>query len=218
MNLKRLDLEAERWTGLVRALRTELELCGDGRTRYLLLITIAGVEERQLGDPGSAIQTLEQALAERPEDRAVLEELARLNGGLGRVPGRANALARLTESSENPEEAAKLCWEIGQLHEHHTSDSEGARRWYERALAHDPRHTASADALAALLMRQNAWAALYRMWATQVRALSDPAKQAALHHRIGLLLERQLRRPADAVAHTRKLSRSMEPTTRRSSR
>lgn len=201
LNLKRLDLEAERWPGLVRALRTELELSTDERSRHLLLTTIARVEEEHLGDAGAAIQTLEHALAERPEDRGVLTELARVNGALGRVPGQANALARLTETSEQAGEAAELCWEIGQLHEHHTNDVEGARRWYERALAHDPRHAASADALGGLLARQNAWAALYRMWSTQVRALSDPAQQGALHHRIGLLLERQLRRPADAVAH-----------------
>lgn len=209
-NVKRLSAAQKRWPQLARALRREHGLCTDPATRLAILTTIAGIQERRLGDAESAVSTLEEALAAAPEHRALLVELVRLHRACGRHAQEAEALARLVEQTADPSERAALSHRVGQIHEQQLGDTDRARPWYERALADEPTHRAAALALARLHERRGDWRDAIEVWKLRADALSAPRDRADVHHRIATLLERRLEQPADAIEHHAK-ALALEP-------
>src|SRR5690606_35832129 len=78
-SVKRLSVGQKRWPELVAALRREHALTLDREAQLAILATIAGIQEHKLGDAEAAVATLEEALAQRPDERWLLVELVRLH-------------------------------------------------------------------------------------------------------------------------------------------
>lgn len=197
-HVKRLGATQGRWHSLIAALRKEHELCRDVEARQGILRAIAHVEEAHLGDVRAATATIEAALRVRPEDRALLRELARLEALQGKPP--VGALARLAELADSEEELAALSHRIGRVFEQELNDPVRARPWYERALTADPTHGAAALALARIYEADERWQDLLRVLATRAHAIAEASERAELFHRMGMLLDEKLRQPADAAA------------------
>ena len=198
-HVKRLGTTHGRWHSLVHALRKEHELCRDVDARQAILASIAHVEETHLGDAKAAKATIEAALRVRPDDRALLAELVRLETASGGAP--VAALARLAElTTEGGDALASIAYRIGRLFEQELSDLERARPWYERALVADPAHGAAALALVRLYEGREAWSELLRVLAMRANAIPSAPERADLYHRMGTLLDEKLRQPADAAA------------------
>lgn len=201
-HVKRLGAAHGRWHSLVTALRKEHELCADVNVRQAILASIARVQEKRLGDVDAATKTIEEALRVRPEDRALLAELARLSTMQGQHP--VGALARLAERTSAPDELASLCHRIGRIFEQDLGEVDRARPWYERALAADPTHRASASALFAMYEARQDWRELLRVLAIRASAVTTPSEQAELRCRMGHVLEVRLGQLADAAAQHEK--------------
>ncbi|HJL18801.1 MAG TPA: tetratricopeptide repeat protein, partial [Sandaracinaceae bacterium LLY-WYZ-13_1] len=199
-NVKRLGAAQRRWPQLVQALRQEHDLCRDPRTRLTILATIAGIQERRLGDAEAAVATLEEALETAPDERALLADVARLHRASGRHRREAETLARLVEHTPAGAERAVLCHRVAHVQEQQLGDTDRARPWYERALDEDPTHRAAALALARLHEARERWEEAVDVWRRRAEAVSAPKERAELHHRIGRLLERRLGRPEEAIA------------------
>lgn len=204
--LKRLAAANQRWPELARALRREHELCQDAEARLAILASIARIEEQRLGDADGAVKTIEEALAIRPTERALLADLVRLHAAAGRHAAEAEALSRLVEQTEGKDERAALYHRIGRIHEQDLGDADRARTWYERALGEDPAHRASALALAHLYEARGDWASVVRVWTARAEAVSAPRERGDLFHRIGAIHERRLGSPERAAEmHARAL-------------
>jgi tetratricopeptide (TPR) repeat protein len=205
-SLKRLSARQAAWPELVRALRRELALTEDDDARFTLLTGIAALEEQRLGDGEAAVATLEEALALRPGEVALLADVARLHRAAGRPAREAEALGRIADAMEAGEARAALCHRIGRIHEQDLADLERARGYYERALTDDPAHRGAATALAHLHEAREEWDAVVRVWTTRADALQAPRERAELHHRVGVILEHRSSRPERATeAHARAL-------------
>ena len=198
-HVKRLGATQRQWAQLIAALRKEHELATDEDARQLILVAIARVQQRSIGDADAAEKTLREALATRPEDRSLLGELVRHSAANGRHAQEAEASARLFELTEDTDRRATLAHRIGWLHEQELGDGDAARPWYERALGADPAHRASSLALGRLLEQREDWTGLLRVWAGRARAISATDEQADLHHRMGILFEERLGRANEAA-------------------
>lgn len=191
-SLKRLSVDQKRWPELVAALRREHELTQNPEIRLAILATIARIQEQHLGDADAAVASLERAVALRPNEPALVFELARLHRNAGRHAQEAEALARLVEHTENADARASLCHRIGRLFEQELGDRHRARSWYERALEEDASHRAAALALVHLHESRGDWEAVARVWTLRADAISSVHEQARIFHRVGTLVERRL--------------------------
>ncbi|HJL20117.1 MAG TPA: tetratricopeptide repeat protein [Sandaracinaceae bacterium LLY-WYZ-13_1] len=204
-HLKRLGASHGRWGEVVEALRRELTLTRDPAARLGVLRAIARVAERHLKDAAAASAALEEALEIRPEDGSLLDELARLSSAHGRHDAAARALARRVDLEPDAGRRATLCLRLGQLHEGPLDDPRAAETWYERALVAEPTHRGAALALVRLLEARQEWIGLLGVWSRRAAAVTDPAEQAPLHHRIGEILEVRLQRPDEAAEQHRRV-------------
>ncbi|MCA9604806.1 MAG: tetratricopeptide repeat protein, partial [Myxococcales bacterium] len=201
-HVKRLGTTQKRWPQLVEALLTEHSLCEDDASRLAMLVTIAGIEERHMGDAEAAVETLGEALDQAPGEASILRELSRLHRESGRHAEEIDALTLLVEVVGETDEKARICHRIGHLYDQLLSDSASAERWYQRTLRADPGHRAAALALVRLLEQGGRWPEVLSVWEKRVeQGVTAPAERAELHHKIGLLAERELRDPVAAAKH-----------------
>lgn len=201
-NVKRLGAEQKRWPQLVRALLAEHDLCGDEDTRAAILTTVAGIEERRLGDAEAAVATLTRALTARPKDAAILREVARLHRSSGRHAQEIEALDVLVARTEDKDERARLAFRIGHLYEQMLGDGDRARAWYEETLSTDPRHRAASLALSRLHELHARWNDLVAVLSARAKdGVSSLKERADIHHRVGLIVERELGDEEGAIAH-----------------
>jgi tetratricopeptide (TPR) repeat protein len=202
--LEGLHRQQGRWRDLVRILRHRAER-SDATTRAALRWEIARLQRERLGKRDDAIRTLEEARAESPTDRLVLEDLAALYEREQRPGDQADVLAALVEEAEGAE-AVALYHRMGALLRQADRD-EAARDAFERALARDPTHGPSLRELGELHEAAGAHAALAEVLRTQAEALRDPLRRAVAHGRLGEHLERRLDDPEGAIEqHTRALA------------
>lgn len=201
-HVKRLGTTQKRWPQLVEALLTEHSLCEDEDARLAMLVTIAGIEERHMGDAEAAVETLGEALDAAPGEPSILRELARLHRESGRHAEEIDALTLLVEVVGEGDEKARICHRIGHLYDQLLGDPASARRWYERTLRADPGHRAAALALVRILEQGGQWGDVVAVWEKRVElGVSAPAERAELHYKIGILAERELRDPVSAARH-----------------
>lgn len=142
---------------------------------------IAQLEETKLDDIEAAIGTYERMLAENPQHRGALEELARLGEKSGHWRANAKLIERQIDLAKEPKEQARLLVELGDLLAVADRDPDGARKHYERAAKVFPAHPA-------------AWRGLEQLstWS------GDPA-------RAEFYLEQRVRHTADLVERARVL-------------
>ncbi len=201
-HVKRLATKQKRWPQLVDAMLTEHSLADDADTRLAILVAIAGIEERRMGDAEAAAETLSAALEAAPKQAHILRELARLHRARGRHREEIEALVALVDLVDAPDAKAQHCHRIGHLYDQTLAEPENAQRWYERTLSIDSSHRAAALALVRLLEQKGAHSQIIAVWERRARdGVHSPTERAELHHQIGTLLERELRDPVSAMKH-----------------
>ncbi|MBX3269200.1 MAG: hypothetical protein KF729_03005 [Sandaracinaceae bacterium] len=201
-HVKRLGKTQRRWPQLVEALLTEHSLAEDASARLSMLVSIAGIEERLMGDAEAAIETLGEALEAAPGEPSILRELARLHRDAGRHAEEIDALILLVDAITDAAEQARLCHHVGHVYDQLLGEPASAERWYQRTLTLEPGHRAAALALTRLLGQAGRWAEVVAVWERRVEdGVSSPAERAELHSKIGELFERELRDPVGAARH-----------------
>lgn len=198
---------AGRPEALLRVVEQQIAIAASAPARARLHAERARVLERDLGAPGRALGALEAAHASDPNDAAVLRELARLRGALGRPRAQVEALEALCEVAPASEraalhdEAAALC--AGEL-----ADPARAALHLERALE-QLEGDAPADRRAALLRaladarrsegRVGAWA---RASERELELVADDAARSlAVHQQLARAYEHELGASERALAH-----------------
>ncbi len=199
--LERLASQHGRWRELIRALTLTAEQSGEAETRAFALYRIGRIHAERLGNREEAIASLSRAAEERPDDPLVLEELAALYTRAERFDALVAVLARLAETTTDAGEQLASWHRIGQLQDERLGRAEDARAAYERALALDPTHVPTLQALGRLYEAAGAWDALAAMHLAEAEAVDDPKRGAAAHARVAEVLERRGERIEEAMAH-----------------
>ncbi len=190
--VERLAAEADDWATPAAAWRAALVGRPAGEAAPLRR-RLLGWARGPLADDAEARVHAEHLLAIDPDDPVALHALA---DAAATSTERADALGRLYALAEEPARKAELARELGRLH---AAEAPGrAVRWFEAALAAQPGHRQTLDALAELHRAGDAWGPLLAVRVQQAEIDADPRRLAEAAG-----LAEQLGRGEEAVQHWR---------------
>jgi tetratricopeptide (TPR) repeat protein len=156
---------------------------------------IADILETKLKDVSAAIETLEEARLELPNDAGILGKLR----GLYEKYERWRKLLEITDDlvavAVDPVSRGELRFAQADIALGRLLDEERGLSWLEAALAEDPSHEKALAALVAVRTKRREWALLDRMYTKLVdrHAVSgDGARAWDVYRRLGLLRRDQL--------------------------
>ena len=199
--LERLCHAQRRWRDLIGVLQRRADQAGSAEQRAMALYRIGRLHADRLGNRDEAIEALEAAARETPEDPLVLEELAALLERSDRWERLVEVLAKLTIVSADPREQLALWHRVGNLLDERLNRPERAREAFERALASVPTHVPTLQALSRLYVAAEAWDALIGIHLAEAEEAPEPRRRAAAHARVAEVLERYKQAPEEAMAH-----------------
>ncbi len=199
--LERLCHAQRRWRDLIGVLTRRAARADSPKRRAMALYRIARLHSERLGNREEAIEALESAANETPDDPLILEELAALLERSDSWERLVEVLSRLTIVSSDPREQLALWHRVGNLLDERLSRPAQAREAFERALASVPTHIPTLQALSRLYIAAEAWDALIGMHLAEAEEAPEPRRRAAAHARVAEVLERHKQAPDEAMAH-----------------
>jgi tetratricopeptide (TPR) repeat protein len=199
--LKRLHFNHQRWNDLVNVLEKEAELASDPAARAMALFRVGRIQLDRLGQLEAATSAFERATRETPNDRVILEELARAYEQAKRYSDLASTLEHIAQMVPTSLEKVGYYHRIGQIHEERTNEETRAIEWYERALAAEKSYLPAIQALAKLYVRAQRWESLIAVHSGEAEGSLDVERRAAAHARIADVYETKLGRPELATQH-----------------
>ncbi|HMC95860.1 MAG TPA: hypothetical protein VKO16_13925, partial [Polyangia bacterium] len=102
----------EDWAALVEEHLVQAEAAPSGTERAQALCRVAEIYERRLGDPSSALVTLQAALEEDPTSGLVIQEMERVARGNGFWSQLVAVTAEVAAGLPDPKQAADLWVQI----------------------------------------------------------------------------------------------------------
>ncbi|MBX3268882.1 MAG: tetratricopeptide repeat protein [Sandaracinaceae bacterium] len=199
--LERLCHAQRRWRELIGVLARRADQAADPAERAMALYRIGRLHHERLGNREEAIEALEAAAAETPDDPLVLDALAAQLERAERWERLAEVLTRRTILSADREDQLALWHRVGNLLDERLGRPAQAREAYERALATDPTHVPTLQALGRLYLASEAWDPLIRMLLAEAEQAEDPRRRAAAHARVAEVLEVHKQAPDEAMTH-----------------
>ncbi|NJM90742.1 MAG: tetratricopeptide repeat protein [Myxococcales bacterium] len=195
-----LYLRLERWEPLKDIYATKAELAKDPQAKQAMLYELAAVYDRDLGDTDKAIETYQGILDIDPDQDDAIQALARLYAQAERWYDLLGNLDRQVEMAGSPGETVGLKYRIGQLWQLRLSDVARAIESYSEALALDPNHLETVEALDQLVHGK-----VEAVLAAQV--LEPIYDSSGDHHKLAFVLEVMVAHAEDPVARVDLLHR-----------
>lgn len=199
--LERLCHAQRRWRDLIGVLARRAELAEEPAERAMAHYRIGRLHHERLGNQGEAIAALEEAARISPGDPLVLEELASMLSAGEHWDRLVDVLAQLSDVTEDPAEQLALWHRIGNLLDERLANPDHALEAFERALAIDPTHVPTLQALARLYEAGEAWDALIAMHLAEAKEAGDVTRRATAHARVAEVLEVQKQDLEGAMKH-----------------
>ncbi len=191
------------WAATAEELRGLLDVIDGAEARRALNMRLADVFEHHLDDRRLAIEAVEYALVEAPDDLAVLERLLALNQEAGDAYAAVDLMKRLAEREATPRDRARRWLALGELLHTEMEDAPAAIRALEQAMEADPTSFEAFRLLERLLLTAQDHLrldALYRrMLAQAAREQMDDRVVVALATNLGEINRVELRDPHAAL-------------------
>ncbi len=165
--------------GLLTVLLKRCEGEESPRQRTDLLLRIADLYERELGEEAEAIPCLREVLDLNPDHLPALESLISLHERLERWQALIPLLERRAERAEGGERA-RLALERARIHQTHLSDEENAIRCAEEALALDPRCLEAIRFLEDLCRTRERWSDLEALLEREAGLVAEESRRSAI--------------------------------------
>jgi len=190
-------LEAEQsWTQLVDVYRRHVAAVKTPAARVELYLASAAICETKLDDAARAIESLVEVLAVDADNRLALAALPRLYAKTGAHERAIETLLR--HAGLDPQGAAPLHAEAGQIALAHTHDLEAAQRSFEAALAHDAESFAALSGLASVHESRGNWTQAAELLLRAEGACGSRVERVALLWRGGQMVDTHVSDPERA--------------------
>ncbi len=147
----------EDWAALVEEHLVQAEAAPSGTERAQALCRVAEIYERRLGDPSSALVTLQAALEEDPTSGLVIQEMERVARGNGFWSQLVAVTAEVAAGLPDPKQAADLWVQIAFWNESGLAMLDEAAKAACAALDLEPAHGGALMLLEELYRRQRNW-------------------------------------------------------------
>ena len=184
------------WPIIVRVLDLKARDTEEVWLAIALLHDVSRIQERKLGQPEKAFETLRRAFALETWNETVLTSLRRLAESLGRWKELAAIFEEEAGWAEETHARLRLYREAATLHGEH-EDSAGAARILRHVVELDPSDDLAATSLARLQRETADWVGLAAFLETRLHRGSD-ASRSATSLELAALLWRQLQQPRRA--------------------
>ena len=150
-NLERLASALSRWQDVAKLYDQELDKLGENPTRFVELgMRTAQIFEVQLDDTESAIARYRRIIAVEPENQSSIRALDRLLLQMERWSELSEILSVEAEHGQSTEEIIEFRYRLGQVHQIHLQDLDGAILAYRDVLAASTEHGPTLEALESL--------------------------------------------------------------------
>ncbi|XXF81048.1 Adventurous gliding motility protein K [Myxococcaceae bacterium GXIMD 01537] len=203
-----LLLQAQQYADAAVMLAQRAQLGGEPRVLAQLHLTLGGLYQTHLNDPGRAAAHLQTTLSAMPRSTEALERLASLHAQARNWTGAVDCLRRLLELEQPAEARARHTVELARIYDEGLHDAASASLLYRKALELNPGEPSLVDRLAALYERAGNLPELVQMLETQAQAAAsagDPKRAAAVRLRVADLYARPLDNVQRAVATYRQV-------------
>ena len=195
--------QAEEWQALYDAIKLRIDSLMDenhkaiaqGKLRWLLAEKLQGTDE--------AWEAYTQLHEEFPEDRGILEALARIAGARGDVKLALQYLDGLAGLAQESSEKARIYRSIAEVH-NHNDNQEGARQAWLNALEHEPEDREALAGLSILAEAEGDHKAVVGVLAREA-ALVEGEEQIGLYARIARIWDVEIGDAAVASEAWRKV-------------
>ncbi len=174
ISLGRLYRAQERYEDLLGIYDAQLEVAVSGEERVALLVRMAELCDKQLGDTNRAIAYYRRAVEADPVHALARAALARLM----RAAGDYNGLVKMLESEllaqSEPQNAARAALLLGEVYEVHLDSPDAATNAYKRAVDALPGYRPALDALGRVYASQGKWKELSDTLRIEAEDLTEP--------------------------------------------
>jgi tetratricopeptide (TPR) repeat protein len=202
--LEALYVETGDFRGLVDVLRAKVEWTGDRRERTALLLRIAALEEKSLGDVQAAVATYRTLLETDGENVEALTHLERIFEGTGQHRERVEILSRRVGAGD-PATRRELRFRIAAILERELNDPDEAISAVLAILDEAADDRTALDALARLYEKKGATAERLEILERRLMLASAPADRVELLRQIAEILQGPLGRPGEAFDRWREI-------------
>lgn len=158
---------AELWGQLVERARAK----GDSALELERMLTLAGIIEAKVADPGAALKAYEDVLEKEPTHAGALDAVARLAEGRGAWDKAASALSRIIETVDG-DAAVAVALRLAKAREE-LGDDAGVEQALKRALDASPRQADVRARLAQLYEKTKSWNELSQLLVGDADILRD---------------------------------------------
>jgi tetratricopeptide (TPR) repeat protein len=204
--LESLYRQTERWGELARVLREREGRATDPVERRKLRTDRIEILFNRLHDGPAAIEALEAAVSDDPDDRVALRSLEALYKEQHREPERLATLERLLPLAESDEERVALLRRLAAGHRSRSGGADAALAALERAFALGDGHEDTLEALARAYEQRQDWRACAEVLDRWAESGSDDVR-AQLLARAGKL---HLEKLNDSAAGEERYARALE--------
>jgi len=173
--------------------------------RGSFLRNVAETQDRELGDPRSAIVTFRRVLEADPEAIEALDDLEGLQVMVGDWEGLAWVYEQKLDRTHDAGERAGLLGRLGGLFEEQLNNPERAVSYYQRAAGENPDDGVAYEALDRLFAAVNDSERLADVLERRMEIESEPAVRVEVGMRLAELYEAQLQRPDAACDALRRV-------------
>ncbi len=191
----RLAASLRCWEAYIQACERAAQATDEPALRGSILRSVAGIRDRELGDPRGAIETHRRVFEADPEAEGILDELEGLQVMVGDWQGLAWVYERKLERADDAEARTELLNRLAGLFEEQLSDPERAVSYYQQATGESPDDPAAYAALDRLFASVNDSERLAGVLERRMQIEIEPELVVELGLRLAELYEAQLGRP-----------------------
>lgn len=182
-----------RFRDVVDQLRERVDLSSDPEQKKRLLARIARLQEEELDEADSAVDTLKRRLNLDPEDPEALDELARILRRTQKWHPLLNILERQMSMAVSADIRLSLSVEIAGVWDRGIEDADRAIEAYRDVLALDGGHRGALRALERLYTQTQRGGDLIEVYECQVEAAESEAEAITILEKVAAIWEEQFR-------------------------
>ena len=189
-SLERLNRDAKDWQGLVAVLERHAFVEKSPSERTLINIKIADVQETELSDPHRAVEALESAISDTPDNVDAMSALARM---YKRTEAWQQAADMFAQHAEHLGKAGAAQWaHAGHIAFDNLQDVETARQYLEKALELSAHNLEALSCLARLHKSEGAWESAINRMVDAADASANRLDRVAMLQQASVLCESKL--------------------------
>ena len=172
------------WAELIEVLGQHAAIEPDPDKKVSLYLQLGELLEAQIQDPAQAISAYQSALEAEPATMGALMALERLYRGQGMWEPLIDALGRMADLHEDPEESVQLRLQVGHLYDEQLDDPARAIDAYQEVLETEPQNLAALRALEVLYEKTGQSEKYLDNLEAQLDASPTDAERIALYERM----------------------------------